>query len=250
MHTIFQRFSLGLAVIFCTAFMVPSAQARVRDDVMAGAFRCGGVGDSRLWLDCYYGAAQPARAALGLSPAPAVQSRLAFSPPGGDAPHDIDVRDQVMADAARCISVAGDRPWLDCYYGASAPLRARLGLPALAVRAPVPAPLTSAPVAVARTPSGPPPMPRDRGMLEGVFTDLPPVVRHVPMKSYSQDRSGAFTVTLADGQVWRQLEEDAVYHPAHWRGDELPVTISPAAMHTYIMMVGDESRIYKVKRIR
>src|SRR6185503_11911330 len=59
------------------------AAARPRDDALAGAFRCAGIADSRQWLDCYYGAAQPVRAALKLAPALAAQVQLAQSPPGG-----------------------------------------------------------------------------------------------------------------------------------------------------------------------
>src|SRR5258706_9632722 len=55
--------------IFAVAAMATPAQARPRDDALAGAFRCASVADSRQWLDCYYGAAQPVRAAFGLSPA-------------------------------------------------------------------------------------------------------------------------------------------------------------------------------------
>jgi hypothetical protein len=53
-----------------------SAVARPRDEVLAGAFRCAPVSDARTWLDCYYGAAQPVRATLGLPSAPAGQAAL------------------------------------------------------------------------------------------------------------------------------------------------------------------------------
>jgi hypothetical protein len=50
------------------------AWAAARDDVMSAATRCAGITDDRSWLDCYYGAAQPMRAQLGLPPAPASQT--------------------------------------------------------------------------------------------------------------------------------------------------------------------------------
>ena len=99
---------------------VAPAQARPRDEALSGAFRCAVIADSGQWLDCYYGAAQPVRAALGLPPALAGQVKLALSPPAGGAPRDEAVRDEVMAGAAGCNRVAGDRPWLDCYYAAAA----------------------------------------------------------------------------------------------------------------------------------
>src|SRR5438067_7715599 len=117
------------------------AQARARDDALSGAFRCAGIADSRQWLDCYYGAAQPVRAALGLPSALAAQLKLAASPPSGGQPRDEAVRDEVMSGATGCIRVAGDRPWLECYYAAAAPMRVQLGLSApKAVSTPAPSP--------------------------------------------------------------------------------------------------------------
>ena len=52
------------------------AQADPRSDVLAGIQRCGVIRDDRVWLDCVYGANQPMRAQLGLSPAPESQQRL------------------------------------------------------------------------------------------------------------------------------------------------------------------------------
>ena len=177
-------------------------------------------------------------------------------PPAGGAPRDEAVRDDVMAGAAACNRVAGDRPWLDCYYGAAVPMRAQLGLsvPAQASAKPMPPPLpvmAYAPPAPAK-PAGPPPMPRSTGLLNGMFNDISPVVRNVPMQSVSFARNGAFTVTLSDGEVWAQAAEDEVYHPARWRdpGPNMLVTIAPDALHTFTLTVAGESRYYKVKRIR
>jgi hypothetical protein len=246
-----------LLVPACAVLVAP-AQARPRDDALSGAFRCAAIGDSRQWLDCYYGAAQPVRAALGLSPALADQLKLAAVPPGGGAPRDEAVRDDVMAGAAGCNRVAGDRPWLDCYYAAAAPMRGQLGLFTPLQAAPYPAArpapqlATVLPPPRAVVPAGPPPMPRNTGLFNGMFNDIKPVVRNMPMQSYSLDRKGAFTVTLADGQVWTQSAEDEIYHPAHWReaGPGTLVTISPDALHTFTMTVSGEERIYKVRRVR
>jgi hypothetical protein len=57
------------------------AQAEpTRDAVMDGAARCEGIPDNRVWLDCFYGSAQPMRALLGLAPAPETQTRLVPGP--------------------------------------------------------------------------------------------------------------------------------------------------------------------------
>lgn len=232
------------------------AQARARDDALSGAFRCVVIADSRQWLDCYYGAAQPVRAALGLSPALATQLKLVESPPSGGEPPDQAIRDEVVSAAAACMRVTGDRPWLDCYYAAAMPMRAQLGLSAprtAGLSAPVPQ-LASLPASQSgpAAPLGPPPMPRGMSLFNGIFNNVTPVVRDMPMKSFVLDGKGAFTVTLVDGEVWQQLDEDQIYHPADWRkpASEMLVTISPDAMHTFVLVVSGDNRMHKVRRIR
>src|ERR1700742_2639884 len=58
--------------------------AAPRDEVKAGVTRCDGISDDHAWLDCFYGAAQPMRSRLGLSPAPDFQQRMV--PPASAAP--------------------------------------------------------------------------------------------------------------------------------------------------------------------
>jgi hypothetical protein len=247
-----RRFLCLLAPLVAVLAAVP-AQARPRDDVLSGAFRCSVIADSRQWLDCYYGAAQPARAALGMPAALPAQVKLAVSPPAGGVMQDEAVRDDVMTGAAGCIRVAGDRPWLDCYYAAAQPMRVRLGLAAPTSK-PAPAPvLAYAPPPVPAKPAGPPPMPRRTGgLFNGILNDPKPIVRNMPVQFITFDKDGAFTMTLSDGEVWAQSTEDAVYHHAHWRDatSDLLITISPDAMHTFTLVVSGEERIYKVKRIR
>jgi hypothetical protein len=227
------------------------AQARPRDDALTGAIRCGVVADSRQWLDCYYGAAQPVRAALGLGSALPAQIKLAASPPAGGQPRDEAVRDDVVSAAAACARVTGDHPWLDCYYTAATPMRVQLGLSASQTAArPAPVPQIAS-AAHPATPAGPPPMPRKTGLFSGIFSSPKPIVRDAPMRSFVLDDKGAFTVTLADGQVWEQLAEDEIYHRARWHkpASDMLVTITPDAMHTFLMTLRDEGYIYKVRRI-
>ena len=62
--------------------LAPSlAWADAREDVVSGLTRCANLTDDRQWLDCYYGAAQPMRAWLGLSPAPQSQLKLLQTQP-------------------------------------------------------------------------------------------------------------------------------------------------------------------------
>jgi len=63
------------------ALMPGLALADAREDVVSGLTRCANLTDDRQWLDCYYGAAQPMRAWLGLSPAPQSQLKLLQTQP-------------------------------------------------------------------------------------------------------------------------------------------------------------------------
>jgi len=246
-------YSLFPAAVLAALLYAPPTQARPRDDAMAGAFRCAVIGNSRVWLDCYYGAAQPVRAQLGMAPAPTGQIKLAMTPPGGGAIQDNAVRDNIMADAAGCIRIDNDRQWLNCYYGATQPMRARLGLSALPHASGAPArPIIARATPPAIGTTGRPPMPRSHGLFAGLLNDPAPIVRKVPAQSYSFDRKGAFTVVLADGQVWKQSEEDAIHHPAKWRGaaPDLLVSISPGAMNTFDLSVEGYDRYYKARRVR
>ena len=76
------RLVLLFLAFFSSFFAVPAlADDPTRDDVIANVERCGGITDNRVWLNCFYGAAQPMRAQLGLPPAPESQVALAKNPP-------------------------------------------------------------------------------------------------------------------------------------------------------------------------
>jgi hypothetical protein len=72
------RCAKPLALVFLCLTMPAAADPRT--DVLSAAARCNAITDYRVWLDCYYGAAQSMRALLGLAPAPPAQVRLV--PPG------------------------------------------------------------------------------------------------------------------------------------------------------------------------
>jgi hypothetical protein len=239
------RLNLMLAVLILalTGFMLVapmSASARARDEVMAGAYHCAGIASTRLWLDCYYGAAQAQRAELGLTPAPPEQVNLSYSPQAGGTRQNQDARDDVMASAGRCGSIADGRQWLGCYYAAAVPVRAALGLSvppagaALAVQAAQPE--------VRRLPPARP------GILAALLgqSDFHMAAR---MASYDFNRSGHFTVTLANGQQWRQVEGDTTV--AQWRKPAAAylVNITGGALGSYNLAVKGLSGKFKVHRV-
>jgi len=233
-----------------------AAQATAREDVLAGAIRCGGVGNDRQWLDCYYGAAQPMRAQLRLSPAPQAAMAPALAQGGVVG----GVRQDVLSAAIRCGSVGEDRPWLDCYYGAAQPMRAQLGLS--------PAPQAMPQQALAPRPPAQPQAPQQQayvpppgytlqktsphsqdfpGFFQGVFGD-DPVVFKSTLLSYSFDQDGYLIAKLANGQVWHQTSGDI---GGRWNkpASHYHVTLTRGMMRTYNLRVEGDPRLYKVKRV-
>lgn len=80
----------GVLVLFGLLFLPSVALADTREEVMSGAARCAGLTDDRVWLDCFYGSAQPMRAQLGLAPAAPAQVKL-VPPPGAAYPGAVAV---------------------------------------------------------------------------------------------------------------------------------------------------------------
>jgi hypothetical protein len=177
-------------------------------------------------------------------------------------------RDRVVQGIVRCGAIADDRQWLDCVYGAAQPMRAELGLP--------PAPLTQQKLVPAQgygtlpgyggTPApasargasagGPAPAaaPTPRREERGFFARLvgeknvPDIVSR--MTQYGFDGSGWFTVTLANGQTWKQASE--TNPPARWTraASHYVVTISPGAFGTFNLSVADQPGVFKVRRVQ
>jgi hypothetical protein len=173
-----------------------------------------------------------------------------------------DAREDVVNGMTRCAALADDRQWLDCYYGAAQPMRSQLGLPPApasqlrllqmpSTPAAAPAPPVALPATVTRaaTRTGPPPMPKRSGIFD-VFGGAD-VVNNVPIQSYEVTARG-FTVTLPDGQVWKQTDEDASKSPVSWRdpASSMRVTITQGALHSFNLVMGDETQHHKVTRVR
>jgi hypothetical protein len=181
---------------------------------------------------------------------------LAFSLMVGVSPVLAAPRDDVLGGAARCAGIADDRTFLDCYYGAAQPLRAKLGLPPAPAsqqvlvppaRANAPAP-SAMPYAAAPANAAPAEKP---GFISRLFTHTE-MKAEAPtrMTSYKFESGGLFVVTLANGEVWKQSLGDAAL--AKWRGrpESYAVTVLPGAgFGTSRMKVGAKE-MYEVERVR
>ena len=201
---------------------------------MARAYRCAAHPATAVWLDCYYGAAQPVRAALGMSPAPPDQLSLSETPPAYGRPTDISLRDQVMVGAGNCAAITEDRLWLGCFYAAANPARQALGLGLLAGNTQLPRQLPKL-------------RPPRSGVLAAILGSSEIEVR-ARMVSYKLESSG-FIVTLDNGQVWQQLEGDS--SKAHWPkpANSYIVTISQGAFGSHNLTVKGVYGKFKVRRV-
>jgi hypothetical protein len=227
-----------------------SADAAVRDDVMAGAFHCSDIGDSQQWLDCYYGAAQPMRALLGIPAATPAQIGLARSPPvTGNHPSadQIQVRNQVLANAFSCTSAAENRVWLDCYYGASTPERDRLGL----ARLPSFHPGVGSSAAATLQPL----VPSGEGNPANSF-GLPrkPEIRGSDqitsrLVAYKFQDNGTVTIALSNGETWRQLEGDTAFVKLTQPAASYVATIRVGILGSYNLTIRGLPGLFRVQRV-
>lgn len=152
-------------------------------------------------------------------------------------------RDDVYQALKRCNAMGDNRIWLDCVYGAVQPMRAELGLP--------PAPANQVklvPQAAGAAPGAMAPKKQD-GFLSYVLGGKREV-DGVAFRSFSFDSSGRFTITLANGQVWRQTDDDR--HLATWKADpaRYQASIRTGALGSSILEVRGEPGAFMVQRVR
>lgn len=163
------------------------------------------------------------------------------------------IRDDVYANSQRCAALTDNHTWLNCYYGAAQAMRAQLGLPPapdsqlnLVRNAPAPAPVTT----TARK-SG-------SGWFDGVIdffdtstpqSDADFGVGAMRLASYSFDKGGLFTATLANGEVWTQSPYDSLR--ARWNGPaaNYTVIVSADTMGNRVLRVKD-GHDYRVVRVK
>jgi hypothetical protein len=169
-----------------------------------------------------------------------------------------DTRDDVLAGIGRCGPIRDDRTWLDCVYGAQQPMRAKLNLPpAPDFQQRLVPPAASMPLAMPRDDVPPPaprttahaPVPRHPGFFATVLGTAPPTAIS-RMTDYRFDKTGAFIVTLENGQTWRQTDPGAEQVNWNKAPSAYEVTIIAEAFGSYSLKVNDIPRLYKVERLR
>jgi hypothetical protein len=239
----------GSLVLLGLVLFSPAAAAdATRDEVMSGATRCAGLTDNRMSLDCFYGAAQPMRAQLGLAPASPAQVKL-VPPPGAVYPTaGASNLDEVLSGAARCDGLVDNRTWLDCFYGSAQPMRAQLGLapaPPAQVRLVPPPSAVYAGAALARRA----PAEKPGSFVADILGSSRPVASNVPMASYKFGRDGKFTVVLKNGQTYRQEESDMVLAKWNRPPDTYLVTITASSDKFVLKVKGQPGVAFRVRRM-
>jgi hypothetical protein len=145
-----------------------------------------------------------------------------------------------MSATARCAAIGDNRIWLDCYYGAAQPMRAELGL--------APALPSQTLLAAARPPASanlPPPR-KPQSTLAAILGGER-LTNKMSLASYKFDSHGVFTVTLSNGQAWRQVDDDS--SNAHWNkpASHYVATVYSGALGSFNMRFDGDSNIYKVR---
>jgi hypothetical protein len=158
-------------------------------------------------------------------------------------------REDTMSGISRCAALPDDRAFLDCIYGAAQPMRIRLGLPpAPAAQQRLVPPAYAAPVSV----------PAARAMAR-VPRDTTSTLGNVLggntspgwLESFTFDGHGLFTVTLSNGEIWRQDPSDPAR--AHWNGRASDFGIKlakDAGGRTGQLFVRGDDLLYRVTRLR
>jgi hypothetical protein len=153
-------------------------------------------------------------------------------------------REDIYQALQRCNAAGDNRVWLDCLYGAVQPMRAELGLPPASANqvklVPQSGEGSTGPGAVA---------PQKQGGFLSYVLGGKPQVNATMLRSYNFDGEGRFTVTLANGQVWRQVDDDRKL--ATWKADpaHYQVAIRTGALGSNILEVQGEPGAYMVRHV-
>jgi hypothetical protein len=154
-------------------------------------------------------------------------------------------REDIYQALQRCNAMGDNRTWLDCIYGAVQPIRAQLGLSAASANQIKLVP----PQTGGAAPGTPPVAPQKRTGLLSYVLGGKREADGVAFRAYSFDRSGHFTIALANGQIWRQTDDDR--NLALWKADpaRYQASIRSGALGSSILEVRGEPGGFMVKRV-
>jgi hypothetical protein len=175
------------------------------------------------------------------------------------SPATADPRQDTLAGISRCAGLPDDRTFLDCVYGAAQPLRTELGLPpapgfqiqlvppAPGARTAMPPPMAAAPPASvpARVASAPQ---KTDGLFGGLFDNGSEET--LRMASYNFNPRGLFTVTLSNGQVWRQRPNDTAFATWGAKPGDYYATVRAQSTGGYSLSVRGDDGLYQVEPVR
>lgn len=150
-----------------------------------------------------------------------------------------DLRTELM----HCLSFSGTVERLSCYDRlARGAASGALGAPPASIPSPAPMP----PV---RAAAPPPASELGREELRGNVPAATPQQLTVEVTNFQKDPAGRFTITLANGQIWRQVAGDTT--AAQYRaGRTHSVTISQGSLGSYDLRFNDRNAVFKVQRLR
>jgi hypothetical protein len=172
-------------------------------------------------------------------------------------------REQVLARAARCASIADDAAWLACYRAAAEPMEASLA----AARMPAPSaaePPVATPAPALAPPSADAPATSAFGIAGGAQPNAllaPPGQLHPAPPSAATDHISAhvvrysfstqkyFTLVLDNGQVWQQINGDDDYAVLKGPAQDYQVTISHGFFGSYNLTFTGIAGLFRVRRI-
>jgi len=151
-------------------------------------------------------------------------------------PAPLFAQDSLTAGLRSCAAIVGSVERLSCYDQlARRPLPTPMAAPAQMPQRPAPA----ADFGADTLPQAAP-VPVPRSSLESITS---------PVTDFSFDVRGHFIVTLANGQIWRQIEGDTVNVPL--RKDRThTATVSRAILGSYSIRFDNPRGLFKVLRVR
>jgi hypothetical protein len=149
-------------------------------------------------------------------------------------------------ELSRCLAIPGVLQRLACYDGVARGTGVRVAAqPRMAPALPAPAPPTYSPrpIPVPAPGFGGERLPQSEASRRAAQDRI-----ESPLAGFDLNIRGKFTVTLANGQVWKQLDgDDAVARP---RKSARSVIIERALFSSYALTFNDSSQRYKVARVQ